>query len=129
MSSIPQDLEPGKGDYVRYIEELQAGKIKELSGVRAGVVTQSDSGLVQVKSGRQLQQEEQMQAQAVVRQRIERTRIAMGMIGPAILLIGIGCFSYGIAYEVEDVIPVGMVMMFIGFVATAKFKSDSKKGR
>ena len=37
MSNNPQDLEPKSGDYVRYINELQAGKIRDLAGVRAGV--------------------------------------------------------------------------------------------
>ena len=66
MSNNPQDLEPKSGDYVRYINELQAGKIRDLAGVRTGVVTQNASGQVQVKSAREVALEEQAAAEEEV---------------------------------------------------------------
>jgi hypothetical protein len=128
MSNNPQDLEPKSGDYVRYINELQAGKIRDLAGVRAGVVTQNASGQVQVKSAREVAMEEQAAADSVVRARIERTNAIMRLIGPSILTCGLLCFASGIAYEIEEVIPLGMALMFVGFVATAKLR-DRIRGR
>ena len=129
MSNSALDLEPKSGDYVKYIDQIQAGKVKELSGIRAGVVTQNDIGQVQVKSGRQVIQEEEQIAQERIQQKLEHTRFALNLIGPAILLCGILCFAFGVTYEMEDIIPVGMVLMFIGFVASAKLRDKTRRSR
>jgi hypothetical protein len=129
MSNTALDLEPKGGDYVKYIDQIQTGKVKELAGVRAGIVTQSDSGMVQVKSGREVLLEEEQIAQKIVRKNIEHTRFVMGLIGPVILICGILFFALGVTYEMEDIIPIGMVLMFVGFVASAKLRDKIKESR
>lgn len=129
MSNTALDLEPKGGDYVKYIDQIQTGKVKELAGVRAGIVTQSDSGMVQVKSGREVLLEEEQIAQNIVRKNIEHTRFVMGLIGPVILICGILFFALGVTYEMEDIIPIGMVLMFVGFVASAKLRDKIKESR
>ena len=129
MSSDGLDLEPKGGDYVKYIDQIQTGKVKELAGVRAGIVTQSDSGMVQVKSGREVLLEEEQLAQNIVRKNIEKTRFVIGLIGPAILVCGILCFAFGVTYDLTDVIPLGMVLMFVGFVTSARVRDKIKERR
>lgn len=118
MAQSPQSMEPADGDYVRYVEQLQAGKIKELNAMRVSVVDTGEDGMLKVSSPKELIQREEADSQARETRKNDFTRQIVRMTGPLVLVLSIVLLVVGATSGMDDLIPVGMFTLFAGIVMT-----------
>lgn len=118
MAQSPQSMEPADGDYVRYVEQLQAGKIKELNAMRVSVVDTGEDGMLKVSSPKEVQQREEADRQARATRKNDFTRQIVRMTGPLVLVLSIVLLVVGATSGMDDLIPVGMFTLFAGIVMT-----------
>ena len=118
MSLSPQAMEPENGDYVRYLEQLQAGKIKELNAMRVSIVDTGDDGMLKVSSPKELELRERQERLVRQERKKDLSRGIVRMTGPVVLLAGVVLIALGMSSGPEDIIPVGMFTLFAGVVLT-----------
>lgn len=111
-------MEPADGDYVRYVEQLQAGKIKELNAMRVSVIDTGEDGMLKVSSPKELLQREEAASQARETRKNDFTRQIVRMTGPLVLVLSIVLLVVGATSGMDDLIPVGMFTLFAGIVMT-----------
>ena len=118
MAQSPQSMEPADGDYVRYVEQLHAGKIKELNAMRVSVVDTAEDGMLKVSSPKELIQREEAARQARETRKNDFTGQIVRMTGPLVLILSIVLLVVGGTSGMDDLIPVGMFTLFAGIVMT-----------
>lgn len=111
MSSIPNQLDPPKGDYVAYIEKLQQGKIKVPEGITPPKEAGEARRAIEIGAPTQPQRRSAPQRSLFVR-----------AFGPVMICAAIGSIAGGLFSGQDAFIPIGMFILFIGFVLTAELR-------
>lgn len=88
-------FDPENGDYVKYIEDIQRGRIKPPASTKPMLETPvADASSSETTSKKR----------------------KVGALATFLVIAGLGFVSYGIIFESDEFIPIGMFTLFAGFV-------------
>lgn len=105
-------LDPANGDYVKYIEDIQSGKIKP-EGALKPTTTMHDpvpNGITEKANTK------------TEKKKLGAPPQSLYALAGFLVVAGIGLLAYGILTDTEPCIPIGMFTLFSGFVFGANLK-------
>lgn len=95
-------FDPENGDYVKYIEDIQRGRIKPASSTKPMLETPiADASSTETPPKKR---------------KIGAPPVVLGALATFLVIAGLGFVSYGIIFESDEFIPIGMFTLFAGFV-------------
>ncbi len=95
-------LDPENGDYVKYIEDIQNGRIKPPASTKPMLETSvADSAGSQSDSKKR---------------KVGAPPAALQALAVLLIFVGLGFISFGIFFESDAFVPIGMFTLFAGFV-------------
>lgn len=122
---MSNSLEPKNGDFVAYLKELEAGRLKDLKGLSIQSASESDSGMLTVTK---LEEEKPLRRLAPFTADRGLPAAFLTTAGSALLLLGGGVFALALSLpNMLDAMPVAMFLVFFGIVATAEGRKRRKK--
>ena len=113
MSKKRIGLDPEDGDYVKYIENIQNGKIKPEGALKAPVAMHDP--LPTPATG-------ENNATTASKKRTGAPPKHLCFLAGFLLFAGISLFATGILTENDAFIPIGMFTLFAGFVFTMNLR-------
>ena len=123
---MSHSLEPKNGDFVAYLKDLEAGRVKELQGLSIQSAAESGSGMLTVK--RLEENPDQPQKLALFRPDRALSTTLLTSVGGMLLVLGAVVFAFALALpEMLNAMPVAMFLIFFGIVATAEGRKRRKK--
>jgi hypothetical protein len=105
-------LDPEDGDYVKYIENIQNGKIKPEGALKAPV-TMHDPLPASASGGN---------STTSSKRRTGAPPKVLCVLAGFLLIAGISFFATGILTEYDEFIPIGMFTLFAALVFTMNLK-------
>ena len=122
MQQNAHNLEPKDGDFVRYLKELESGQISQLKGLHVNLQEAQDTGIVTVRTGADIAQEQTRQRKFQQSARQDAVMLTVRLISPLVAVLGFVLMALGMyyPYQFESLIPVGMFVTFAGFVLTGQ---------
>ncbi len=105
-------LDPPNGDYVKYIEDIQNGKIKPEGALKpsAAMHDPAPNGATATPNSQ------------TTKKKFGAPPEALYALAGFLVIAGIGLLAYGILTDSEPCIPIGMFTLFGGFVFSANLK-------
>ena len=95
-------FDPENGDYVKYIEDIQRGRIKPPASTKPMLETPVTDSASPDPSPQ--------------KRKVGAPPAALRALATFLIIAGFGFISYGIFFEFDEFIPVGMFTLFAGFV-------------
>lgn len=111
-------LDPPKGDYVRYIEQIQSGKVLPQGGIKAPDFCPDHKKAIEIEPYKKnspasitpsISHPESRRAQ-------KKDNLIIKVFGAFVVFTGIACIGTGLWTEIEPLIPVGMFTLFFGLI-------------
>lgn len=105
-------LDPPNGDYVKYIEDIQNGKIKPEGALKPSLPMHDpvpNRGTPSTST-------------TTTKKKFGAPPEALYALAGFLVVAGIGLLAYGILTDTEPCIPIGMFTLFGGFVFSANLK-------
>lgn len=95
-------FDPENGDYVKYIEDIQRGRIKPPASTKPMLETPiADASSTETPPKKR---------------KVGTPPAVLGALATFLVIAGLGFVSYGIIFESDEFIPIGMFTLFAGFV-------------
>lgn len=116
----PLNLEPKNGDFVSYIEQLNAGSLKDLKALQVAEANKA-SELMQQQNLFNLSDENQSSTTERQKTRLLTTtaqHLSKKLV-PLVFSIGFTCFFAGAALDLEPLIFFGFFIIFFGMIGSA----------
>jgi len=98
----PHTLDPPNGDYVKYIEAIQQGKIRPQGGLVVGPLNNAPTNPAKKSDN--------------TTARMHFNEAVLRSLAIFLVLGGIVSLAYGVLVDFEPCIPIGMFTLFAGFV-------------
>lgn len=127
---MPQNtLEPKNGDFVRYIQDLETMSAASLKGLQIDA-SESDTGMIKVNAGLEKtarREADQQKREALTATRLKTRAQLMKSFGSLLSFAGVFVVFLAIAEEIDEVAPLGMMLIFAGIVCAAQGAKSLKR--